>query len=100
MKNDNERVNILFHNRAGEAMLSLYREFQYSVAAVDRQGQEDVFQQQRSRYTTLLKSRLDGIAMELMNVLETSSDRNEWSHSATRFIQEYMNEFAQKIRSL
>ena len=100
MNNAMEQVSVLFHNRAGEAMLSLYREFKHSVASIDRQWEENVFQQQQGRYTSLLKLRLDSIARELMSVLETSSDRNEWSHSVTGFIQSYLNEFRQKIKSL
>lgn len=81
-------------------MLSLYREFKHSVATIDRQWEENVFQQQQGRYTVLLKRRLDGIALELMALLETGDDRNEWSHAASGFIQGYLHEFGQKIRSL
>lgn len=100
MKNDQQRVHVLFHNRAGDVMHTLYQEFRHCTASVDRQGEENVFRQQQGRFTALLKRRLDGIAVELMDVLETGSDRNEWSYAASRFIQDYMNEFAQKVRSL
>lgn len=100
MKNTREQINVLFHNRAGEAMLSLFREFKHSVAAIDRQWEENVFQQQQGRYTALLKHRLDSIALELLSLLDTGDDRNEWSHMAGGFVRGYLHEFGQKIRAM
>lgn len=95
-----QQLNVEFHNRAGELLLALFREFKYSVAAIDRQRDENVFQQQQGRYMALLKHRLDSIAFELMNLLDPGDDRNRWNSSVSRFIGEYLNEFGQKIRSL
>ena len=91
---------MLFHNRASEAMLTLYREFRSTVSPIDRQWEENVFQQQCGKFTALLKHRLDGMAMELMAKLETDSERQEWNHSGNRFVQDYMREFGQKIKCL
>lgn len=99
-KHDSERVHVLFHNRAGEALLSLYREFKHSVASIDRQWDENVFQQQLGKYTVLLRHRLESIAIDLMNQLQTGDDRNKWSHTANGFIGEYMREFGLKVRTL
>lgn len=100
MKNDWAQVNVLFHRRAGEALLVLYQEFRHSVAGIDRQWEENVFQQQQGKYTTLLKHRLDRIAMELMEGLDHGAGRISWNHEVSGFIQDYLREFGQKIRSL
>ena len=93
-------MNVLFHERAGQALQALYREFKYCTASLDRQWDENVFQQQQAKYTALLKHRLDRIALELMENLETGADRNAWNQSVSQFILDYMREFGQKIRSL
>ena len=99
-KSNNQQLNIQFHDRAGEAMQVLYREFIYCTASLDRQRDENVFQQQQGKYTALLKHRLDRIALELMESLETDADHNTWNLTVSRFIQDYLSEFGQKIRSL
>lgn len=93
-------MNVVFHDRAGQAMQALYLEFKYATASLDRQWDENVFQQQWGIYTSRLKHRLDRIALELMGNLETGTDRNAWNHSVSRFIQGYVSEFGQRIRSL
>lgn len=100
MKSNVEHILILFHDRAGEVMLSLYRSFRQATASLDRQGDENVFQQQQGMYTALLKRRLDGIALEVMSHLEAGADHHECHHALSRFIGDYVQEFLQKIRSL
>jgi hypothetical protein len=97
---NNGGMNVLFHERAGQALQTLYREFKYCTSALDRQWDENVFQQQQGKYTALLRHRLDRIALEVMENLDTDADRNAWSHSVNQLIQDYMREFGQKIRSL
>jgi hypothetical protein len=100
MKNDKERYSILFHDRARDAMLSLYREFRQATTALDRLRDENVFQQLQGRYASQLKHRLDSIALEMLETGKRDAGCSEWSHSLGRVIQEYVREFGQKIRSL
>lgn len=100
MRNDAEQINILFHNRAGEVMRVLFVEFRHSITALDRQGDENVFQQQQGKYCALLKHRLDRIALELMDKLNTGADRYGWNRTVSGFIQDYMTEFGRKLRAL
>ncbi|HEY1116044.1 MAG TPA: hypothetical protein VGE66_20920 [Chitinophagaceae bacterium] len=95
-----ESIYVLFHDRAGEAMHSLYRSFRKAVAPIDRQGGDNVFRHQQSLYTEQLKRRLESIALELLSKLNKSVDPNECHHTLSRFIQDYVREFGQKIRAL
>lgn len=81
-------------------MRFVYSAFKQSIGALDRQWDENVFQRQQGMYTTLLKRRLDGIALELMEGLESGQERSEWNHMVSRFVQDYMREFGLKIKSL
>src|SRR5829696_6616207 len=100
MKYDLEQVNVLFHNRAKEIMLSLYQEFKYATMSIDRQWEENLFQQQRGKYVSQLKHRLNDIVLELMDKLDGDGNRGECGYLLNRFSQEYVQEFSQKIRSL
>jgi hypothetical protein len=100
MKNSLQQVQVLFHNRAGEVMQTLYSQFRYAITPIDRQWEENVFQQQYGKFTSLLKQRLDGIMLELMAQLDTDAERNEWNQAGSRFVQDYLREFSQKIKGL
>lgn len=94
------QASVLFHNRAGEALLTLYREFRQGTASIDRQWDENVFQQQQGKYVALLKHRLELIAQELMAGQGSGSGRDEWNREVSNHIHNYLGEFRQKIRSL
>ncbi len=100
MKNDFEHINVAFHNRAKEVLLSLYGSFRYAVASIDRQGDENVFQQLHNKFSSRLKYQLQSIAKEMMSQVGSGTNMNELNQSLSYFIEEYMHEFSQKIRSL
>jgi hypothetical protein len=98
MKNDAERNSVLFHDRASELMASLYREFKLASASIDRQWDENVFQQLQGKYTNQLKCLLERIALEMME--QQGDGQKAWSYALTGFIHDYVKEFEQKIKSL
>jgi hypothetical protein len=100
MKNDFEHISVAFHNRAKEALFSLYGSFRYAVASIDRQGDENVFQQLHDKFSSRLKHQLESIAKEMLSQADSGSNINELNQSLSYFIQGYMHEFSQKIRSL
>ena len=100
MKNDFEHISVAFHNRAKAVLFSLYESFRYAVASIDRQGDENVFQQLRNKFSCRLKHQLQSIAKEMMSQAGSSINMNELNQSLSYFIEEYENEFLQKIRSL
>lgn len=100
MRKEWSQASVLFHNRAGEALLALYREFRQVTASIDRQWDENVFQQQQGKYVALLKHRLERIALELMAGQDSGAGRDEWNREVSAYIRDYLREFGQKIRSL
>lgn len=100
MRNEWAEVNVLFHRRAGEVLLALYQEFRQGTASIDRQRDENVFQQQRGKYVALLKHRLERIALELMAGQNHAAGRDEWNREVSGHIRDYLGEFSQKIRLL
>ena len=98
MKTDVEQHTVLFHNRAREVFFSLYNNFKHSTATVDRQRDENVFQQLQAKYTNELKSQLHAVASEVLEQLPGLNDGlNRMLHS---LIEGYIREFVQKARSL
>jgi hypothetical protein len=99
MKKDIEQYTVQFHNRAREVFFSLYSDFKHSIAGIDRQGDENVFQQLWAKYTHEVRAQLQTIAAELLGELSTGS-RNEFNHILHTAIEDYVQEFVQKVRSL
>ncbi len=100
MNNDWNRNNILFHNRANEVMHTLFSEFEASIATINRQHDENVFQQQLGKYSRLLKHQLDFIALEVIGQAGSNQNTSEKNHALSLFIEEYLHEFKQKAKSL
>jgi len=100
MNKDCERANVSFHNRAGTVLNELFREFKSAITGIDRQRDENVFQQQVGKYTSQLKHNLDVIAGEMLNRPAPGINRQEWNHTLSSFIDQYIQEFRQKAKSL
>ena len=98
MKNDAEYRSMAFHNRAREILSSVYNDFKRSVAAIDRQGDENVFQQLRNKFAGKLKQKLQSVALELLG--ETAVGTDKLNQVLSRLIEQYVHEFMQKIRAL
>jgi hypothetical protein len=94
-----EQQCVLFHDRARNVFFSVYKEFRHSIASVDRQGDENVFQQLQTRYANLLHLQLNKIALELLDQAEPSN-RSMLNVSLGQSIKEYVSEFMQKAKSL
>lgn len=100
MKQDKEQACVAFHERAREIFFDLYRHFQSSVAPIDRQGDENVFQQAHGRYVAQLRQQLQGLAIDILHEADAGTDRNRLNLSLASFIDDYVHEFIQKVRSL
>jgi hypothetical protein len=100
MKNDCEHISMEFHNRATLILFSVDKEFKYSVASIDRQGDENVFQHLHNKFAGKLKYQLQSVARELLHTLRTTTDCNLANQTLSRFIEEYVHEFMQRVRAL
>ena len=100
MKNDVEQNCIEFHNRADEMFFSLCNEFVHSVELLDRQKDENVFQQLQGKYGFQLKQRLQYIAGDIINTAGEGVRMSELNLALSHCIEEYEKEFMQKAKSL
>lgn len=89
-----------FHDRGRRVFFALYHDFQHSVTTLNRRRDENVFQQIKGKYTQELKSRLNNLARESIQKMDTDSGRNELNHALSSIIDDYLREFELKIRSL
>lgn len=95
-----DECNVLFHNKANDAMTHLFHDFKKHMAPVNRRHDENVFQQQLGIYAGRLKNQLDGIAHNMLDDAAGTLPRNEWSHALSNFIAAYVSEFKAKAKSL
>ena len=100
MKNDVEHYCVRFHERAREIFFPLYNSFTHLAKALDRQGDENVFQQLLAKYISELNSRLQAVAAEMMAELSLCRERNEFNSALHSLIGDYTKEFIQKANSL
>lgn len=95
-----EQQCVAFHDRARNVFFSIYSEFRHSIVTIDRQSDENVFQQLKNRYASQLHLRLNQIALELLEQVDSSGHRNKLNQVLSPSIEEYLKEFTQKARSL
>lgn len=91
---------VLFHNRARAVFFSLYNEFQVAVAGINRQQDENVFQQQQGKYVRQLEFRLQMIASEVTAQRQHQGVSKDSHQQFDGLVAEYLKEFQQKIKSL
>ena len=89
-----------FENKAKKIFFSLYENFAGSAKQLDRQKDDNVFQQQQSKYLNTLKTQLENLARELLNKNSSLKNINLLNKKLRDEINIYLNEFRQKSRSL
>lgn len=89
-----------FNNAAKKIFFSLYEKFAVSAKRLDRRKDENVFQQQQSKYLNTLKTQLENLAQAILNKPGFVKNMNLLNRKLTDEIEIYLNEFRQKSRSL
>ena len=89
-----------FDNKAKKIFFSLYENFAESAKQLDRKKDDNVFQQQQSKYLNTLKTQLENLARDLLNKNSSLKDTNLLNKKLGDEINAYLNEFRQKSRSL
>ena len=89
-----------FDNKAKKIFFSLYENFARSAKQLDRKKDENVFQQQQSKYLNTLKTQLENLAQESLNKNSSLKNINLFNKKLRDEINAYLNEFMQKSRSL
>lgn len=94
------QILIDFNNRAKKIFFLLYERFRESTKRLDRAKDENVFQQQESKYLQTLKQQLESLALEILNKSSSVGNKSQLNKKLTDEINEYIKEFRQKSRSL
>lgn len=94
------QILIDFNNRAKAIFFSLYEKFRQSTKLLNRKQDDNVFQQQQSKYLQTLKQQLESMALEILGKNSSPGDSSQLNKKLTDEINEYVNEFRQKSRSL
>jgi len=89
-----------FDNKAKKIFFSLYEKFAESAKQLDRKKDDNVFQQQQSKYLNTLKTQLENLARDLLNMNSSLKNINLLNKKLRDEINIYLNEFEQKSRSL
>src|SRR6187401_397679 len=89
-----------FDNKAKKIFFSLYENFAQSAKQLDRRKDDNVFQQQQSKYLNTLKTQLENLAQESLNKNNSLKNINLFNKKLRDEINAYLNEFIQKSRSL
>ena len=89
-----------FDNKAKKIFFSLYENFAQSAKQLDRRKDDNVFQQQQSKYLNTLKTQLENLAQESLNKNSSLKNINLLNKKLRDEINAYLNEFIQKSRSL
>jgi len=89
-----------FDNKAKKIFFSLYEKFAESAKQLDRKKDDNVFQQQQSKYLNTLKTQLENLARDLLNKNSSLKNINLLNKKLRDEINIYLNEFEQKSRSL
>lgn len=98
--NESSQILIDFNNRAKKIFFSLFERFKESAKLLDRAQDDNVFQQQQGKYLQTLKQQLESLALELLNKNSSVGNIRQLNKNLTDEINEYVNEFRQKSRSL
>ena len=98
--NEFAREIVDFDNKAKKIFFSLYQNFAGSAKQLDRQKDNNVFQQQQSKYLNTLKNQLENLAQDILNKNSSLKNINLLNKKLSDEINTYLNEFTQKSRSL
>ena len=100
MDNECEQVFADFNNSAQRLFFLTYENFSVFAKQLNRQQDENVFQQQLGKYLRTLKLQLEGIAEEVIQKNKSLKEIDRCNKLLTEKIDFYLNEFRQKSRSI
>jgi hypothetical protein len=93
-------VIVEFNTKASAIFFSHFESFKDTVQKLDRKKDDNVFQLQQAKYMQTLKNQLDYLAQALLNKYNSMRSANLLNRKLKDEIDQYLNEFRQKSRSL
>lgn len=100
MKTDIDIVRARFRNEASTIYLRVMRNFELNVKRLDRQKDENVFQQLTARYADELKKELSQMAEKMVDQCSGGVNRDTLRQDFSRQISYNISELLLKIRSM
>jgi len=100
MRHDLDEITQTFHERARSTFFSIYQSYIRTLSSMNRQVDENVYQQSSNRYCAELRYHLQSITRELLERSPPTVNRNELNSVLSFLSVDYEREFEQKIKSL
>lgn len=99
MINSLQKIMMEFESKADKLFAYQYNQFDKETLILDRDQDENVFQQSAARYTYALKYQLNLSALALIDKFgHTISDLSHVQQMLTKRIAAYVNEFNQRTK--
>ena len=100
MERDIEIIVSHFRNEASSLFLAIVEDFERHAEKLNRQRDENVFQQMQSRFVQELKKQLSYIAEKVIGQYKGNTGINTLRRELTAQIEYYISELLLKIRSM
>jgi hypothetical protein len=100
MRKDVDELDVEFNFQAKETFYVLFSRFNTAVQELNRERDENVFQQTRAQYRFTLKSELERIAMGVIENNQGIQETNILRRNLTNRINDYLQEFMVKSQSM
>jgi hypothetical protein len=100
MERDIEIIVSHFRNEASSLFLAIVEDLERHAEKLNRQRDENVFQQMQSRFVQELKKQLAYIAEKVIGQYKGNADINILRRELTAQIEYYISELLLKIRSM
>lgn len=94
MKKDAEDILVEYNHEAGKCLESIYENYEMACTRLDRQRDENVFQQLTAQYNYTLRHQLEEIALRLIDTYKARIDNiTQLQRMLTGRIEFFLNEF-------
>ena len=100
MHHELDEIKMIFHERARSTFFTIYQTYVRTLSSMNRQADENVYQQSSNRYCAELRYHLKSITTELLERSPPTVNRNELNSVLGFLSVAYEREFDQKIKSL
>ena len=98
MSNDNQYIQVEFHNKARDIFFSLLKNFELAAKKLDRKKQEFQFNELKNQHINTLKQELESCASFLLAKNQNKKEAKELNQNLQYFIKDYLHLFVQKTR--
>lgn len=99
MQEETGQAYAKFNDEAARIFFALFNEFLFKVQAINREGNENLFQLIKSHYSEKLNLGLHGLASDLIADCQNPDLKNSLHSGLSQHIIYYLNEFDKKANA-